>query len=122
MRMEAPKIVAATMITGRENEATITPEAAGPKILVAPREEGELPDVGGALEREHRGRRLRAEAEEVGGNHHCPARQSVGPDAAGDRRPAERDRASCEDDPEASAPPRNGRSWSGPKRPCPRTP
>jgi len=45
---------------------------------------GELPDVRGPAEEQHRGRALRSQPDEVGRDHHCAPWQSVRPHAAGE--------------------------------------
>ena len=66
----------------RAVEAGLKKPAAAPASALQDRE---LPDVRSAAEEEDRGHALRADAREVGGDHHRPPREAVGPDAADER-------------------------------------
>ena len=63
-------------------------------------DQGELPELGHARQEDERARRLAHGADEVGGDHHVLAGQTVGPDTADEHQRDPRDEARGEDEPD----------------------
>jgi hypothetical protein len=55
-------------------------------------QKGDLPDAGVAGDQKNRSRCLRAEADQIGANHHCSSRETIGEHPADEQEPNERHR------------------------------